>query len=97
MCGISCILQVEPAAKLNEKSNGFPVVNGVDHELPDGPQTNGTKSKLATQLNASLDCIEHRGPDSRGQWVSEDERVGKLTSSQLAVYITLDALKGCRC
>lgn len=94
MCGISCILQVKPAAKLNEQSNGMPVVNGVDHELPDGPHPNGTKSELATQLNASLDCIEHRGPDSRGQWVSEDERVGKLTSSRLAVHTVLGTLKG---
>jgi len=32
--------------------------------------------ELAQKLDASLDMIKHRGPDSRGQWISDDKRVG---------------------
>lgn len=28
-------------------------------------------------LDNSLDSIKHRGPDARGQWISNDGRVGK--------------------
>lgn len=35
----------------------------------------GTRSILA-QLNESLDRISHRGPDSRGIWVNDDQSVG---------------------
>ena len=31
---------------------------------------------LSTKLNESLEMIKHRGPDSRGQWISKDNRVG---------------------
>lgn len=35
----------------------------------------GTRS-IAAQLNESLDKISHRGPDSRGIWVNDDQSVG---------------------
>jgi asparagine synthase (glutamine-hydrolysing) len=33
-------------------------------------------SILEKTLESSLDVIKHRGPDSRGHWISEDCRVG---------------------
>lgn len=36
---------------------------------------NGERS-IAAQLNESLDRISHRGPDSRGIWVNDDQTVG---------------------
>lgn len=30
---------------------------------------------LDVQLSESLDTIQHRGPDARGQWASEDGNV----------------------
>lgn len=73
MCGISVIVALEnqthELAKIpnGDMPNG---VNGVDikkdHEA----------AKLAKELDDSLDIIAHRGPDSRGQWISDDKRVG---------------------
>lgn len=34
---------------------------------------------LAKQLDDSLELIKHRGPDSRGQWISSDNKVGTLS------------------
>lgn len=34
-------------------------------------------ASLDDQLSESLDTIQHRGPDARGQWVSEDGNVCK--------------------
>lgn len=36
---------------------------------------NGMQS-IQDQLNESLDRISHRGPDSRGVWVNDDQTVG---------------------
>lgn len=33
----------------------------------------------AKQLDDSLELIKHRGPDSRGQWISPDNKVGTLS------------------
>ena len=35
-----------------------------------------TRNQLERDLHASLDLIKHRGPDSRGHWISHDDRVG---------------------
>lgn len=35
----------------------------------------GTRN-ITAQLNESLDRISHRGPDSRGIWVNDDQSVG---------------------
>lgn len=40
----------------------------------DDPET------LTKQLDESLELIKHRGPDSRGQWISRDNKVGTLSS-----------------
>ncbi|GME22605.1 asparagine synthase [Neofusicoccum parvum] len=33
------------------------------------------RTKLSQELDASLEAIKHRGPDSRGQWISPDNRI----------------------
>lgn len=38
----------------------------------------GNREKLTAQMQASLDMIKHRGPDSDGIWISEDERIGLI-------------------
>ncbi|KAL0489540.1 asparagine synthase [Acrasis kona] len=43
-----------------------------------------TKSEINKELDASLDLIKHRGPDSRGIWISEDGRVS-LGHCRLAI------------
>lgn len=50
---------------------------GYAADCLDDPET------LAKQLDSSLELIKHRGPDSRGQWISPDSKVGTL-SLQLA-------------
>jgi asparagine synthetase B (glutamine-hydrolysing) len=35
------------------------------------------QATLSKTINESLDTIKHRGPDSNGHWVSDDERVGE--------------------
>ncbi|KEQ78711.1 asparagine synthase [Aureobasidium pullulans EXF-150] len=70
MCGISCILA------LQHSHHKLPELAQVKKAIP-GVQTNGDAdhTKLAAELDASLDQIKHRGPDSRGQWISNDKRV----------------------
>lgn len=76
MCGISVIVALEGQTHdLSQKANGsYPEgVDGVDiHADKDA-------AKLAKELDESLNMIAHRGPDSRGQWISDDKRVGPLT------------------
>lgn len=43
---------------------GLSAVSKEEHLLP-----------LNDQLNASLDLIQHRGPDARGTWASDDNKV----------------------
>jgi len=73
MCGISVIVALEGNTHdLSKQPNGvYPDgVDGVDiHE-------DKNAAKLARELDESLDMIVHRGPDSRGQWISDDKRVG---------------------
>lgn len=80
MCGISCILA------LQHSHHKLPHVANLTKPVP-GVQTNGDTdhTKLAVELDASLDQIKHRGPDSRGQWISNDKRVGPLISLTLSL------------
>lgn len=41
-----------------------------------GTRLDKGKRSIAAQLNESLDRISHRGPDSRGTWVNDDQTVG---------------------
>jgi len=36
-----------------------------------------SEEELVQQLHESLDRIQHRGPDCRGHWIAEDQRVGE--------------------
>lgn len=47
--------------------------------LEDRPVSSTEKhlTSLDDQLSESLDTIQHRGPDARGQWVSGDGKVCK--------------------
>lgn len=36
----------------------------------------GNRATLSKIVNESLDTIKHRGPDSNGQWISDNERIG---------------------
>jgi asparagine synthase (glutamine-hydrolysing) len=40
----------------------------------------GDHESLSKAVDESLDTIKHRGPDSKGQWISEDGRVGMSDS-----------------
>ncbi|QKX61995.1 uncharacterized protein TRUGW13939_09151 [Talaromyces rugulosus] len=66
MCGIStCIL-------INGHSNNTAcnVETNGDHT------TNDVAKELAADLKASVDIINHRGPDDSGIWISANEQVG---------------------
>ncbi|KAK4964254.1 hypothetical protein LTR28_003906, partial [Elasticomyces elasticus] len=68
MCGISCILTLQNSSHEHADPGALP--NGHDY------QTNGDadRSRLAKELDESLESIKHRGPDSRGQWISDNKR-----------------------
>jgi asparagine synthase (glutamine-hydrolysing) len=43
---------------------------------------------LRNKLNASLELIKHRGPDSNGVYVSPDARVGQFAENSLFLFTT---------
>ncbi|KAF2650047.1 asparagine synthetase [Lophiostoma macrostomum CBS 122681] len=65
MCGISCIVGLQPRSQhpSTDQRNGNATHNG------------NARQALSKQLDESLNMIKHRGPDSRGQWISPDNRV----------------------
>lgn len=67
MCGISCILALHGQAPQTE-------------QLTNGHTPSSERKQLSKELDESLDQIKHRGPDARGQWISEDNRVGTLVA-----------------
>lgn len=54
----------------------------VAAKAENGKSTTG-RERLTEQMQASLENIKHRGPDSHGIWISSDERIGSHTPSQL--------------
>ena len=38
-------------------------------------QSNGERLSSLEQLSKSLDLVQHRGPDARGEWASNDGNV----------------------
>ncbi|KAL9611160.1 MAG: hypothetical protein Q9167_004182 [Letrouitia subvulpina] len=68
MCGISAILCLEGHSSAKR-------TNDVSDHI---------RSKISRELDQSLDMIAHRGPDSRGIWISEDNRVA-LSHCRLAI------------
>ncbi|KAF2759253.1 asparagine synthase [Pseudovirgaria hyperparasitica] len=63
MCGISCAVTLKSATR-----NGRAAVYAQDHLATE-------RTYLSDRLNESLEKIKHRGPDARGQWISDDCRV----------------------
>ncbi|KAI4202442.1 MAG: hypothetical protein LQ346_002000, partial [Caloplaca aetnensis] len=92
MCGITVLAKLTGRYKTKAEDAATAGANGAingfsaDHDPKkrkltngtlrrDGPRT-GTFDEVDTQIDRSLDAINHRGPDSRGIWVSEDGNVG---------------------
>lgn len=50
---------------------------GITGALAFNHQPEDGGSKLQSEIDDSLDLVQHRGPDARGKWVSPDCRVGK--------------------
>lgn len=48
----------------------------------------GDRAKLAKTVDQSLDTIKHRGPDSNGQWISDNGRVGTQDTYPLLTHGT---------
>ena len=68
MCGISVIVALDQKKNLRK---------GMDVTSPPEGIVNGShRRSVSEKLDESLDLLAHRGPDSRGQWVSGDDRVG---------------------
>lgn len=84
MCGISCILA------LQHYHNHDSTHVTTRHDIQ-GVELNGDTihDAIAHELDASLDQIKHRGPDSRGQWISPDSRVGPLSPPAISVAIAV--------
>ena len=82
MCGISVIVA------LDQKKN---LKKGIDVTSPPEGVVNGShRRSVSEKLDESLDLLAHRGPDSRGQWVSEDGRVGTspIPSHSTAILVS---------
>ena len=82
MCGISVIVSLQghhDERRSNATSIAPSSKEGVD--ITD----NRSASFIAKELDASLDLIAHRGPDSRGQWISPDKRVGQEPCFPIAI------------
>lgn len=82
MCGFSTCVLLSGASTNGHSDNA--ACNGDtnadhqpigDHQI-NGNQTNGVAKGLAADLKASVDLINHRGPDDSGVWISENEQVG---------------------
>lgn len=73
MCGISCIVALETCTYKPKEQHLSQGVQGI--QLNNDVE----RTAIAAELDASLELIKHRGPDSRGQWISPDKRVGTLT------------------
>lgn len=56
-------------------------------ETPD-PAVKSRKESLQSAIDSSLDVVEHRGPDARGQWISEDCSVGELRGQHCMHFLT---------
>ena len=86
MCGITASI-VLPQPKGDRHTNGRTNgVDGTDHTNDThvingtngirGHADDNTAETLTTQLRASIDTINHRGPDESGTWISPDASIG---------------------
>jgi hypothetical protein len=93
MCGISVILALREHTKKADRPSFLAGLTGlfsynIDTPPPgpssylrlDGLRSNIQHDNVSLALDASLDKINHRGPDSHGKWISDDHRVGMLAT-----------------
>lgn len=66
MCGISCVVKLRGHAYKSSGEQTTDVQRAYEND----------KALLSQQLESSLDAINHRGPDGRGSWFSDHNRVG---------------------
>ena len=78
MCGISVILKLRACDRSKDQNSQ---VNGAT-----GPN-DAARAKLEKELDDSLEMIKHRGPDSRGQWISPDRHVGTEANAPLLTVL----------
>lgn len=67
MCGISAVISLSPKAL-------DPAVTGLRN-------ASDSAGAASSPLDKSLDAIEHRGPDARKTWASEDGRIGAISKN----------------
>ncbi|KAI9724287.1 MAG: hypothetical protein M1828_003711 [Chrysothrix sp. TS-e1954] len=72
MCGISVIVALQNQSHTIDKTPNGSLPSGVDGV---NLREDHDAAKLAKELDDSLNLIEHRGPDSRGQWISKDKHI----------------------
>lgn len=83
MCGITVIVALEGQTHQSKKSPNGHLPNGIDTTNGINPKHDDYAAKLSKEIDDSLSVIDHRGPDSRGQWISDDKRVGPPSLSRL--------------
>jgi len=96
MCGISSILVLVSPNQNGEPVHPDKLTNG--HGRSKGSKIQGMElnghakhDAIARELDASLSQINHRGPDSRGQWISKDNRIGPpFPPPTLPLHLKLD-------
>lgn len=76
MCGITVIVALEGQTHKPKHSAYGEAPKGVDAHHGIHPKDDAYAAKLAKEIDDSLKVIDHRGPDSRGSWISDDKRVG---------------------
>ena len=60
---------------------GLSAIVGLADGGQDGHVVQGqNQDSLTREMEDSLQLIKHRGPDSRGIWVSPDQRIGSTSS-----------------
>ncbi|KAK3934671.1 asparagine synthase [Diplogelasinospora grovesii] len=84
MCGITVSIALSSGKVPSQASDH---VNGRDIDEKTAISHNGHSDQHASlrdKLNRSLDLIAHRGPDSKGVWISENGAVG-LAHNRLSI------------
>ena len=66
MCGISCTIALKGKAPKLNKHGVRNLAEAYERE----------RTILSKQMEESLETIKHRGPDDRGYWFSDYNRVG---------------------
>ena len=78
MCGITAVLSLANPHSWSGIASHGPLDTGCkeESEVHRSQSSNDVAESLEDQINNSLDIIKHRGPDSHGNWISDDGRVG---------------------